>query len=307
MNIVFMGTPEFAVPSLKILGENGYNIKAVVTTPDKPKGRGLNVQESDVKKFALEKGYKILQPESLKDPEFINELRQLNADLFVVVAFRILPEEVYTIPKLGTFNLHSSLLPKYRGAAPINWAIINGDKATGVTTFFLDKSVDTGKIIEQREIEISDDDNAGTLHDKLKELGAETVLSTVKKIEAGNVELMRQNNADATKAPKIFKDDCRIDWTGFAYDIHNKIRGLSPYPAAWTLLNYKNCKIFASRLTDLQSDEKPGFIEVNDGKIFVNTSDNKLEILELQLEGKKRMNTEEFLRGYKKENLVKFE
>lgn len=302
-----MGTPEFAVPSLKILGENGYNIKAVVTVPDKPKGRGLNVQESDVKKFASEKGYKVLQPASLKDPEFINELRELNADLFIVVAFRILPEEVYTIPKLGTFNLHSSLLPKYRGAAPINWAIINGDKTTGVTTFFLDKSVDTGKIIEQREIEIIDDDTAGSLHDKLKELGAETVLSTVKKIEAGNVELMPQNNAMATKAPKIFKDDCRIDWIGFAYDIHNKIRGLSPYPAAWTLLNYKNLKIFKSGKTDMPSNEKPGFIEVSDDKIFVNTGDKKLEILELQLEGKKKISAEEFLRGYKKENLVKFE
>lgn len=302
-----MGTPEFAVPSLKILGDNGYNIKAVMTVPDKPKGRGLNVQESDVKKFALEKGYKILQPASLKDPEFINELCELNADLFIVVAFRILPEEVYTIPKFGTFNLHSSLLPKYRGAAPINWAIINGDKTTGVTTFFLDKSVDTGKIIEQREIGINDDDNAGTLHDKLKELGAETVLSTVKKIEAGNVELISQDNSKASKAPKIFKDDCRIDWTGFTYDIHNKIRGLSPYPAAWTLLNYKNLKIFKSEKTDFQSDEKPGFVEINNSKIFVNTADKKLEILELQLEGKKRMSTEEFLRGYKKENLVKFE
>lgn len=302
-----MGTPEFAVPSLKILGENGYNIKAVVTVPDKPKGRGLNVQESDVKKFAVEKRYKILQPASLKDSEFINELRELNADLFIVVAFRILPEEVYSMPGSGTFNLHASLLPKYRGAAPINWAIINGDKVTGVTTFFLDKSVDTGKIIEQREIEITEDENAGSLHDKLKELGAETVLSTVKKIEAGNVELLPQNNSDATKAPKIFKDDCRIDWTGFAYDIHNKIRGLSPYPAAWTLLNYKNLKIFKSRKTDLQSNEKPGFIEVNDRNIFVNTADKKLEILELQLEGKKRMSAEEFLKGYKKENLIKFE
>lgn len=307
MNIVFMGTPEFAAPSLKILGDNNYNIKAVVTVPDKPKGRGLNVQESDVKKFASEKGYKILQPANLKDTEFINQLRQLNADLFVVIAFRILPEEVYTIPKLGTFNLHSSLLPKYRGAAPINWAIINGDKTTGVTTFFLDKSVDTGKIIEQREIEITDDDTAGSLHDKLKELGAETVLSTVKKIEAGNVELISQDNSKASKAPKIFKDDCRIDWQGFAYDIHNKIRGLSPYPAAWTLLNYKNLKIFKSEKTEIPSDEKPGFIEVNDNKIFVNTADKKLEILELQLEGKKKLNAEEFLRGYKKENLIKFE
>jgi methionyl-tRNA formyltransferase len=307
MDIVFMGTPEFAVPSLKILSDNGYNIKAVVTVPDKPKGRGLNVQESDVKKFAKERDYKILQPSKLKDVEFINELRELNADLFVVVAFRILPEEVYSMPRLGTFNLHASLLPKYRGAAPINWAIINGDKTTGVTTFFLDKSVDTGKIIEQREIEITDDDNAGTLHDKLKDLGAETVLSTVKKIESGTVELITQDNSKASKAPKIFKDDCRIDWAGFAYDIHNKIRGLSPYPAAWALLNYKNLKIFKSKLTDIQSDEKPGFIDMNENKILVNTANKKLEILQLQLEGKKNLNSEEFLRGYKKENLIKFE
>lgn len=307
MNIVFMGTPEFAVPSLKILGENGYNIKAVVTVPDKPKGRGLNVQKSDVKEFALEKGYKILHPAKLKDESFINELRELNADLFIVVAFRILPQEVYMMPRLGTFNLHASLLPKYRGAAPINWAIINGDKVTGVTTFFLDKSVDTGKIIEQREIEISEDDNAGSLHDKLKELGAETVLSTVKKIEAGNIELMPQNNTEATKAPKIFKDDCRIDWTGLADEIHNKIRGLSPYPAAWTLLNYKNLKIFKSGKTHIQSNENPGFTDITDGRIFVNTADKKLEIVELQLEGKKKLSAEEFLRGYKKENLIKFE
>ncbi|HEX2787704.1 MAG TPA: methionyl-tRNA formyltransferase [Ignavibacteria bacterium] len=307
MDIVFMGTPEFAVPSLKILDDSGYNIKAVVTVPDKPKGRGLNVQESDVKKFAKGKNYKILQPAKLNDDEFINKLRELNADLFVVVAFRILPEKVYTIPRLGTFNLHASLLPKYRGAAPINWAIMNGDKTTGVTTFFLDKSVDTGKIIEQREIEISNDDTAGTLHDKLKVLGAETVLSTVKKIESGNVELIAQDNSRASKAPKIFKDGCRIDWTGFAIDIHNKIRGLSPYPTAWTLLKYKNLKIFKSKLTEITSNEKPGYIDVTDNKILVNTSDKKLEILELQLEGKKRMSSEEFLRGYKKENLIKFE
>lgn len=307
MDIVFMGTPEFAVSSLKILGDNGYNIKAVVTVPDKPKGRGLNVQESDIKKFAVQKEYKILQPSNLKDGSFINQLRELNADLFVVVAFRILPEEVYTMPRLGTFNLHASLLPKYRGAAPINWAIINGDKTTGVTTFFLDKSVDTGKIIEQKKIQISNDDTAGTLHDKLKDLGAETVLSTVKKIESGNVELIPQDNSKANKAPKIFKDDCRINWKELARDINNKVRGLSPYPAAWTLLNYKNVKIFKSKLTEIPCTEKPGYIEISDNKILVNTSDKKLEILELQLEGKKRMSSGEFLRGYKKENLIKFE
>lgn len=282
-----MGTPEFAVPSLNILLENGYDVPAVVTVPDKKKGRGLKESYSDVKTFALEKGLRVLQPEKLKDEEFVKQLTEIQPDLIVVVAFRILPREVYTIPKLGSFNLHASLLPKYRGAAPINWAIINGEKESGVTTFFLQDKVDTGNIILQKKVRIDEDETAGTLHDKLSFIGEEAVLETVQKIESDSVQVSPQDDTLASPAPKIFKEDCKIDWSLPAEKIYNFIRGLSPYPTAWTTLDGANMKIYLAGMTEMQSDGEPGSVLIEGKNIFVNTADKKLEITELQLEGKK--------------------
>ncbi|MDE6009343.1 MAG: methionyl-tRNA formyltransferase, partial [Muribaculaceae bacterium] len=236
MKIVFFGTPEFAVASLRRLLEDGADVAAVVTMPDKIAGRGHKMIQSDVKKFAVERGLPVLQPEKLKNPEFIEQLRNIGADLFIVIAFRMLPEIVWSMPPLGTFNLHASLLPKYRGAAPINWAVINGEEQTGVTTFFLKHEIDTGDIIEQRSIEISPEDNVGDVHDRLMELGADMVAHTVKEIEAGNVNPVPQPAGDFTPAPKIFKETCKISWSASARDIHNLVRGLSPYPAAWSTM-----------------------------------------------------------------------
>ena len=297
MNIVFMGTPEFAVPSLSILLENGYNIVGVVTVPDKPKGRGRALQYSDVKKFALEKKLPVLQPEKMKDESFVNEIKSLQPDIIIVVAFRILPKEIFTIPEYGSFNLHASILPKYRGAAPINWAIINGEKETGVTTFFLKEKVDTGNIIIQKKIPIGYEDDAGTIHDKLSVLGAEIVLKTVKMIEEGNVSTAIQDDSLASPAPKIFKDDCKINWTKNSLDVYNFIRGLSPYPASYTHLDNKIVKIFRTKLTNISVNEKPSVILIKDKKLFVNTTDYLLEILELQPEGKKRMSSTDFING----------
>ncbi|MBI2428597.1 MAG: methionyl-tRNA formyltransferase [Ignavibacteriales bacterium] len=301
MNIVFMGTPDFAVPSLEILHARGYNIAAVVTAPDKPRGRGQQVSVTPVKAAALNHSLPLLQPDNLKDEHFISELRKLRPDLFIIVAFRILPKEVYSIPAKGAFNLHASLLPKYRGAAPINWAIINGEKETGVTSFFLQDKVDTGNIILSARTVIRDDMNAGELHDVLSEIGAEIVLQTVRLIELGKVQPRQQDNTLATPAPKIFKETCRINWNQSLKKIYDFIRGLSPSPAAWTVNNGKVIKIFrSSQKSEAKSrNSEAGEITVDKGKLFVSAVDGELEILELQQEGRRRMTAEEFLRGYK--------
>jgi len=301
MKIVFMGTPEFAVPSLEILISSHHDISAVVTVPDKPQGRGLKVSESPVKKFAVKNNLKIIQPENLRDKYFSTQIKSLEPDLIVIVAFRILPKEVFTIPKYGSFNLHASLLPKYRGAAPINWAVINGEKETGVTTFFLDEKVDTGKIIMQESCEITEDDDAGTLHDKLSELGAKAVMSTVNLIEMtnGNVQTVNQDSSLASKAPKITKEFCRIKWDRTAIENFNFIRGLSPYPGAYTFRNGKLIKIFKIRMNVEGSGTTPGEVKVSQNKLYLRCGDGNLEILELQEEGKKRLSTDEFLRGHK--------
>ena len=300
MNIIFMGTPEFAVPSLRILLNTHNKISAVVTVPDKPKGRGQQLAESEVKKFAVENGLNVLQPESLGHEEFINEIVSLEPDLIVVVAFRILPKSIFKIPKYGSINLHASLLPKYRGAAPINWAIIKGERETGVTTFFLQEKVDTGSIITQNKIDISTDDTAGTLHDKLKELGALTIYSTVNLIEntEGNPPVSKQNNSEATPAPKIFKEDCRINFDQSVDMVYDLIRGLSPYPGAFTEHNGKLLKIYSTVRSHWDSLKGPGRFFIKDDKLYVSCLNEFLEITELQIEGKRRMNVQEFLNGH---------
>ncbi len=309
MKIVFFGTPEFAIPSLKILIENNYNVVAVVTVPDKEKGRGLKVEPSPIKKFALENKLNVIQPENLKDENFHNQLKELKPDLGIVVAYRILPVEVYTIPVYGTFNLHASLLPKYRGAAPIQWALINGEKVTGVTTFFLQQKVDTGNIILQKEVAIDDEDNFYSLHNKLAQIGAELVLETVKRIESGNFEVKQQNEMEATLAPKITKEICRIKWNQSAIQIHNLIRGLSPVPGAFTVLGEKIYKIYKSKIIELASQQSPGNILIDNENLLVNTNDKLISILEIQPESKKKMTVKEFLLGYRKliEEYKKFE
>jgi len=297
MKIVFFGTPDFAVPSLDFLNKSKHEVVAVVTAPDKERGRGRKVSFTPVKEYALEHDLKCLQPESMKDEEFIDNLTQLNADLFVVVAFRILPRSVYTIPKFGSFNLHGSLLPKYRGAAPIHWAIINGEKETGVTTFFLEDKVDTGNIILQEKLIIEEDDNLGTIHDKMSLLGAEVVLKTVDLIESGNYELQKQDNSLATPAPKISKELGEINWNKPARQIHNLIRGLSPFPDAYFIHNGAKYKVFKSVVVE-SVKLLPGEIKQTKNEIFIGCSDNALQILELQPEGRKRMTADAFLRGY---------
>ncbi|MCS6821572.1 MAG: methionyl-tRNA formyltransferase [Microscillaceae bacterium] len=307
MRIVFMGTPEFAVPSLEILLKNHYNVVAVVTAEDKPAGRGQKLQISEVKACALRHNLPILQPTKLKAPEFVETLRSYQADLQVVVAFRMLPEVVWAMPPLGTFNLHASLLPKYRGAAPINWAIINGETETGVTTFFIQHEIDTGNIIFQEKEPIFPQDNAGTLHERLKIKGAELVLKTVQAIESHAVQAIPQAQlAQPSYAPKIFRETCQINFNQTAQQIHNFVRGLAPYPAAWTILKGKTCKIYQ---TEVWQELPPNFA-TTDWQIGQPISDNKhwlcfktaeyyISIKELQLESKKRMSIEEFLRGNK--------
>lgn len=308
LRIVFMGTPEFAATSLRKLVEEGYNIVAVVTTPDKPAGRGQKIHKSDVKVMAEELGLPILQPEKLRDEEFLASLRALEPDLGVVIAFRMLPEVVWAMPKLGTFNLHASLLPEYRGAAPINWAIINGDTRTGVTTFLLNHEIDKGAIIEQREVDILPEDNIGTLYDKLMYVGSELVTNTVDKLASGEYTTTEQMHIDENTlrpAPKIFKDDCRIDWTKSVESIHNLVRGLSPYPAAWTPL-YKDdaecgsMKIFTTHFELSNTNATPGTIRT-DGKsyIAVACADGWLYIDDVQLAGKKRLATKDLLLGWR--------
>ena len=305
LKIVFLGTPDFAVESLRRIVDGGYNVVGVVTMPDKPAGRGHKLLQSPVKQFALERGLHLMQPVKLKDPEFVEELRSLNADLFVVIAFRMLPEVVWTMPRLGTFNLHASLLPRYRGAAPINWAVINGDTETGVTTFFLKHEIDTGDIISQVKIPILPSDNVGDVHDKLMMLGADLTISTIESILTGTLHPVAQDeligDAEPTPAPKIFKETCRIDWTRGASEIHNLVRGLSPYPAAWSVLENDatemgSVKIFETEISD-RSDLKPGEIETDSNAMTVGCGDRAISVKSLQLQGKRRMDTSEFLRG----------
>ncbi|MDI6766594.1 MAG: methionyl-tRNA formyltransferase [Bacteroidota bacterium] len=299
MRIVFMGTPEFAVPSLRILIENNYEIVSVVTAPDKPVGRGLQLSPSAVKQFAIQNNLAVMQPEKLKDPSFVQQLVSYQPDLFVVVAFRILPKEVFSIPRYGSFNLHASLLPKYRGAAPINWAIINGEKETGVTTFFLQETVDTGNIILQARVPIGKDETAGELHNKLADIGAEIVLHSVHSIEIGKINIKTQDDSLASPAPKLFKEDCQINWQKSAHEIHNFIRGLSPKPTAFTHHNNTLLKIYRSSITTQQAGRSAGEILIADRQLIIGTGNGVLEILELQQEGKKRLTAEEFLRGYR--------
>jgi methionyl-tRNA formyltransferase len=331
--IVFMGTPEFAVASLEALSRAGFNIVGVITAPDKPSGRGLRLNESDVKKYAAKKGLKILQPEKLKNPEFLDELKSLNADLQVVVAFRMLPEVVWNMPPRGTINLHASLLPQYRGAAPINWAIINGEKETGVTTFKLQREIDTGNILLQEKIPIGENETAGELHDKMKEVGAQLLAGTVEGIANGTLQEVSQsaivnpsanaqdqlsiesNDVDSQltpdsyrdhdsrlfkHAPKINTETCKIDWHKPIDEIHNLIRGLSPYPTAFTELGDKTLKIFKSEKEPAVPTSRVGRWETNQ-KSFLKfaAKDGYIHLREVQLEGKKRMSIEDFLRGYR--------
>lgn len=300
LRIIYMGTPEFAVPSLQILVENGFNVVAVITAPDKPKGRGQKVATSPVKDYAVSQNIPVLQPTNLKKPEFIEELKSYEANLQIVVAFRMLPEVVWDMPEIGTFNLHASLLPQYRGAAPINWAIINGEKKTGVTTFFLQHEIDTGNIIFQEEESIEDDDSVGDLYERLMHKGSELVLKTVAAIAAGSYpQLPQDNNQEIKHAPKIFKETCQIDWSRSSQEVYDFIRGLSPYPAAWTTLNSTKFKIFKTKKLDLvKAGENPGDFDTdNKTYLHIQTGGNALAITELQMQGKKRMKIEDFLRG----------
>ena len=308
LRIVFMGTPEFAATSLRKLVEEGYNIVAVVTTPDKPAGRGQKIHKSDVKVVAEELGLPILQPEKLRDEEFLAALRSYNPDLGVVIAFRMLPEVVWAMPTLGTFNLHASLLPEYRGAAPINWAIINGDSRTGVTTFLLNHEIDKGAIIEQTAVDILPEDNIGTLYDKLMYVGSELVTNTVDKLASGDYTTTEQMHIDENTlrpAPKIFKDDCRIEWTKSAESIHNLVRGLSPYPAAWTPLYKDNAecgsmKIFTTHFEVCNTNATPGTIRTDSKSyIAIACADGWLYVDDVQLAGKKRLATKDLLLGWR--------
>lgn len=319
LRIIFLGTPEFAVESLRTLVENGYNVVAVITMPDKPGGRGYKIQPSPIKKYAVENDLKLLQPENLKDEQFLSELRDLKADLQVVVAFRMLPEVVWNMPSKGTFNLHSSLLPQYRGAAPINWAIMNGENETGVTTFFLSHEIDTGEIIFREKTEISETDNAESLHDRLMVMGAKLVRKTVDAIIENNIspipqsELINENSL-LKQAPKIFKDTCRIDWNKNSKELYNFIRGLSPYPAAWTIFvnsegEQFRFKIFsAEKLESTTESSLPAGTIKSDNKTFIDVAvkDGFLRLIDIQMSGKKRMNVIDLLNGFSIEEKSRF-
>lgn len=310
LRIIFMGTPEFAVESLKNLVEGGYNVVAVVTQPDKAVGRHQDqLQPSQVKQYAMEHNLPILQPVKMKDPEFVELLQSYKADLQVVVAFRMLPEVVWDMPRFGTFNVHAALLPQYRGAAPINWAIINGETETGVTTFFLDKDIDTGKIIMQKHFPIPDEADVEYVYDGLMKLGAEAAKETIDMIVAndGNVDAMEQaqfadsEGKELNSAPKIFKETCQIDWNKTAKEVYDFVRGLSPYPGTWTNMTEDNktsvLKIFKTAKTDIHDDAKPGTVFKEKNSLYVMCSDCRLEIVELQMAGKKRMDAKAFLNG----------
>ncbi len=306
IRIVFMGTPEFAVASLDALVKAGCTIVGVITAPDKPAGRGMRMQESAVKKYAVEKGLPVLQPEKLKNPEFLDTLRSLKADLQVVVAFRMLPELVWNMPPMGTVNVHGSLLPQYRGAAPINWAIINGENETGVTTFKLQHEIDTGHILMQEKITIGDDETAGEVHDRMKETGAQLLVRTIQALATGSLEEKPQSEFSSSSgieikhAPKIFNETCKINWDSSVHDIHNLIRGLSPFPGAFTQLNGKMLKIYRSAKEVKMPSQKTGEFET-DHKSYLKFAahDGYIMVKELQMEGKKRMQVEDFLRGYR--------
>ncbi len=302
MRIVFMGTPEFAVASLDALILSGCNIVGVVTAPDKPAGRGQKINESAVKQYAVANGLKVLQPVKLKDEHFLKELRALNADLQVVVAFRMLPEAVWNMPRLGTINLHASLLPQYRGAAPINWVLINGEKESGVTTFFLKHEIDTGDILFTEKVTLTGRETAGDLHDRLMAKGAGLLVKTVKAVESGryteNPQEQLTEGMELKHAPKIFKEDCNINWNQSAEKVYNFIRGLSPYPTAYTTLNDKILKVFGAEYESAETGEKPGeFFSDNRTFLKVSATDGFVHLTDVQLEGKKRMGIEEFLRG----------
>lgn len=320
LRIVFMGTPEFAVASLDALVQAGCTIVGVITAPDKPGGRGMQLQQSAVKKYAVEHQLNVLQPEKLKNPDFLAQLKALNADLQIVVAFRMLPEAVWNMPPMGTINLHGSLLPQYRGAAPINWAVINGEKETGVTTFKLKHEIDTGDILLQQSFPISEEDTAGTVHDTMKEIGARLLVETVKGLAEGTLNEKPQDGYPGTEdqaqaiqhstfniqhlplrhAPKIHTDTCRINWSKPVEEVYNLVRGLSPYPAAFTVINEKIMKVFKAKKEIVLPAHPEGEYDT-DGKTFLKfaCTNGYLHILELQLEGKKKMGVEEFLRGYR--------
>jgi methionyl-tRNA formyltransferase len=302
--IIFMGTPEFAATILTHLLDNQIHVAAVVTVADKPAGRGQKLSQSAVKQVALEHRLPVLQPEKLKDTQFLNELTAFQADLFVVVAFRMLPKEVWQMPPLGTINLHGSLVPQYRGAAPINRAVMNGETVTGVTTFFIEEEIDTGAVILRKELAIGSDETAGELHDRMMHLGAEATLETVQLIFSGQTTPITQDQlteSELKSAPKLFKPDCRIDWTGDAQSLHNFIRGLSPYPTAWTIwpeAGNKTLKIFRTAIIESSIPLQPGTLHVSENRLIIGTGKGTLEILELQLEGKKRVTAREFLNGH---------
>lgn len=310
LRIVFLGTPEFAVESLRRIVDGGYNVVGVVTMPDKPAGRGHKMYQSPVKEFAIERGFRLMQPVRLKDPEFVEELRSLDADLFIVIAFRMLPEVVWAMPRLGTFNLHASLLPKYRGAAPINWAVINGDKETGVTTFFLKHEIDTGDVLRQERIAIGDDENVGSVHDRLMVLGADLTIDTIDHIIAGDLRPRPQEElaggGEPTAAPKIFRDTCHLDFSRPAEEARNLVRGLSPYPAAWCELRdasapegapLSTLKVFECEKA-VDAGLGAGEVSVAGGRLLVGCGDGiALELAEVQPSGKRRMTAGEFLRG----------
>jgi len=299
MKIIFMGTPDFSIPSLNSIYKSNHELAAIVTTPDKERGRGRKITFTPVKQFAVERNIPVYQPEKLKSNfEFIDQMKELHPDLFVVVAFRILPKDVFEIPKFGSFNLHASFLPKYRGAAPIQWALINGEKETGLTTFKLAEKVDTGNIYLQEKVEIFPTDNFETLHDRMSLLGAELVLKTVDLIESGNYELKQQDDSLASPAPKITKEICLIDWNKPAEEIHNRVRGLSPYPAAYFVYNNKVLKVYKTEIVE-RNDLKPFQILQTKTELFIGCGKDALRILEIQQEGKKRMGIEEFLRGFR--------
>uniref|UniRef100_A0A7V3E6A1 Methionyl-tRNA formyltransferase n=1 Tax=Ignavibacterium album TaxID=591197 RepID=A0A7V3E6A1_9BACT len=298
MKIVFMGTPDFAIPSLKAIYNSKHQLLAVVTTPDKERGRGQKITFTPVKQFAVEHNIPVFQPEKLKgNEEFANQMKELQPDLFVVVAFRILPKEIFEIPKFGSFNLHASLLPEYRGAAPIQWALIKGETETGLTTFKLAEKVDTGNIYLQIKVPIYPEDNFGTLHDRLSELGADVVMKTIEMIENGNYQLLPQDDSLASPAPKITKEICKIDWNKSADEIHNLVRGLSPYPAAFFLFKDKVIKVYRTEIVRTRN-LKPFEIYQTKKELIIGCGKDAIRILEIQQEGKKRMGIEEFLRGF---------
>ncbi|MGY5846739.1 methionyl-tRNA formyltransferase [Salegentibacter sp. HM20] len=311
LRIVYMGTPDFAVAGLKEILAAGYEVAGVITAPDRPAGRGRKLQQSAVKQFALEKGLKVLQPTNLKDEGFLKELQDLNANLQVVVAFRMLPKQVWDMPKYGTFNLHASLLPQYRGAAPINWALIKGEEFTGVTTFFLDEKIDTGAIILQKQIAIEKEDSAGILHDKLMQLGARLILETIEQIERGEVKAKIQSHSEELKeAPKLNRDNTKIDWSRSVDEIVNHIRGLDPYPAAWTQLENKEkvvqVKLFSAKAKEDTHQELPGSIKIEEKQIKVAAKDGFVIIDEIQIPGKRKMPVKALLNGYEFENAARF-